>query len=279
MKTLNDDIIHIEKDKYSNINIEELLVRDKRLVTFVGTSKSGTSFLINNLADLLSSKGINTAILDATQNKSSYYIYTKNEESLRKIAFSSIENLSNGVADGIKVKNNLTVYTAVPGENKFLQKAEPVLETLIKNHSLILIDCDLKTSVDYFAYAQEIYLVQSMDVLSIQPLTEALAEMQNKGILDETKIRIIINKFVETAALTEKEIIGGMAFYNDPTMSYMKQLFNKNTVKYMTIPFEQAIYERYLGELANCNINVKGYSGVFLQILEQLGKSVYPFVI
>lgn len=278
MKTLNDDIINIEQEKYSNIDISEMLKGDKKLVTFLGTSKSGTSFLLNNIAELLSSKGINVAILDATQNRSSYYIFTKNEENLRKVAFSSIENLAHGVANGIKVNDNLTVYTAVPGKNEFLMEVEPVLETLIKKHSLILIDCDFKTPIEYFSYAQEIYLVQPMDILSIQPLTEALSEFDNKGVLEERKIRIIINKFVDIGAITEKEIIGGMAFYNEPTMSYMKQLFNKNTVKYITIPFEQSIYEQYLIQLVNCNIDLNGYSRNFLEILEQLGKSIYPFV-
>lgn len=35
------------------------------------------------------------------------------------------------------------------------------METLVKNHSLILIDCDFNTPIEYFAKAQELYLVQS----------------------------------------------------------------------------------------------------------------------
>ena len=35
-------------------NLTRLLSKDKKVVAFVGTSKCGTSFLINNLADLLS---------------------------------------------------------------------------------------------------------------------------------------------------------------------------------------------------------------------------------
>lgn len=51
----------------SNNNLETLLSRDKKLVSFVGTTKNGTSFIVNNLAVLLSSMGINTAILDTTR--------------------------------------------------------------------------------------------------------------------------------------------------------------------------------------------------------------------
>lgn len=278
MKTLDDDIQleNIEQDNYSNINIRELLVGEKKVVAFTGASKSGTSFIVNNVAKLLSSRGVSVAILDATKNNSAYYIYTKNEESLRKIAYKSIENLAHGEAIGIKVDDKLTVYTSLPGNNEYIKKVEPVLETLIKNYSLILIDCDFETPINYFNYAQEIYLIQSMDVLTVQPLTEALSELKNKGILKESKIRIIINKYVELRSITEKEIIGGMAFYNNPTMSYMKQLFDKNSVNYMKIPFEREIYERYLNQLVDCDINLDEYYGEFMQKLKELGSNIYP---
>ena len=51
-----------------------------------------------------------------TKNRNSYYIYTKNEEELRKIAYNSMEKLENGYAEGIKVDRNLTVYTALPND-------------------------------------------------------------------------------------------------------------------------------------------------------------------
>lgn len=279
MKTLNDEVMNIEQENYSDINIKELLRSSKKVVAFLGASKSGTSFILNNIAKLLSSHGINVAILDATKNRNAYYIYTRNEESLRKLALTSIENLTNGIASGIKVSDNLTVYTGLPNEDKHIQKVEPVLETLIKNHSLILIDCDFNTPTNYFEYAQEIYLVQSMDVLTIQPLTEILSKLKDKGLLNDSKIRIIINKYLNLTSITEKEIIGGMAFYNDPTMSYMKELFNKNTTKYITIPFEREIYEKYLEGVVNCDISLEGYSRNFMQILEQLGNNIYPFVV
>lgn len=51
------------------------------------------------------------------------------------------------------------------------------------------------------------------------------------------------NKYVELKGITEKEIIVGMAFYNAPSMSYMKQLFNKNLVQYMKIPLNNQVKE------------------------------------
>lgn len=70
-------------ESYNNTNMQRetdlsnLLTSDKKIVAFVGTSKNGTSFLVNNLAIMLSSRGINTAILDLTKNKNEYYIYTQ----------------------------------------------------------------------------------------------------------------------------------------------------------------------------------------------------------
>ena len=132
---------------YPTDAIDALLTREKKIVTFVGTSKNGTSFLVNNLALSLSKKGIDVAILDATRNRNAYYIYTENEEDLRQIAEKSIPNLINGVAAGLKVDKNLTVYTALPDDDVPMEQYEEILSTLVKNHSLILIDCDFEAGV------------------------------------------------------------------------------------------------------------------------------------
>ena len=276
MRTLADDMKSKSTEPEAYYDVNSLLKDDKKIVTFMGASQSGTSFILNNVAQFLAAKGVDVAILDATGNKNAYYIYTKNEEALRKVASSSIEKLAEGEAKGIKVNNNLTVYTTMPGEDKYIQAVEPILETLLKKHSLILIDCDFKTPIDYFEYATEIYLVQTMEVLTIQPFTEVLSELKNKGMLLESKLRIIINKYLEVNGITEKEIIGGMAYYNDPSMAYMKELFNKNFVPYMTIPFNKQIYEKYVVAVANCDINLQGYPEEFLDLLEQLCKEIYP---
>ncbi len=268
----------INQESYPDINIAELLTKDKKIVTFVGTSKNGTSFILNNIAELLSSQGINVAVLDATKNRNSYYIYTKNEEPLRRISYTSIKDLARGTSKGLKVNSNLTVYTSLPHEQEAIKEVKPVLETLLKYHSLVLIDCDFETPMEYFKHAQEIYLVQSMDVLTIQPLTEFLRDLKIQEILVESKLRVIINKYVKLKSVAEKAIIGGMAFYNDPAMSYMTELFDRNSVKYITIPFEQDIYTRYLDGLINCNITLKGYSKGFMQTLKQLANSVYPLI-
>ncbi len=268
------------KIDYSMSSLNSLLTKDKKIVTFLGTTKNGTSFLINNLAALFSSLGINTAILDMTKNKNSFYIYTNNEEDLRNIAYNSISKLQKGFAEGIKVNKNrnLTVYTALPNDGKDYSDAEPILSTLVQNHSLILIDCDFDTDPSYFASCQEIYLVQSMDILTIQPLTAFLRDLKSKGVLEPEKVRVVINKEVKVRSLTTKVIIGGMSFYNDPSMSFMTELFNKDMVKACSIPFEEAAYSKYLDSMATCNLTISGYSKTFISKLKNLGEMVYPLV-
>ena len=269
----------IEENRiYTTGSLNSILTKDKKIVAFVGASKSGTSFLINNLGCLFSSIGIKTAILDMTKNKNSYYIYTNNDEKLRNIAYTSIENLEKGIAEGINIDRNLSVYTTVPNDGKDYSNGETILSTLIQNESLVLIDCDFETDPSYFANAQEIYLIQSMDILTIQPLTAFLRELKTMGILDPEKLRIVINKEIKVKNLTSKAIIGGMSFYNDPAMSYMTELFNKEKIRACTIPFDENVYSKYLEEVVNCVITINGYSKNFMNNLKLLGNMVYPLL-
>lgn len=260
------------------VDLSNLLVGDKKIVSFVGTSKNGTSFLVNNLATMLSQKGINTAILDLTRNKNAYYIYNQNDDNLRNKAFNCIDNLRSGFADGIPVNKNLTVYTTAPGDNPSFDDYGAILETLVKNHSLILLDCDFETNKNYFDQAQEIYLVQTFDILTIQPLTAFLNILQHEGILKEEKIRVVINKTLKLRKLTEQMIIGGISCYNDPEATYQNQLFNKEFVRHVSIPFEEQTYAKYLERLADCEITLNGYSKLFLDALKKLSDMVYPLI-
>ena len=267
------------KNEYeSTKDLSGLLTPDKKIVTFVGTSKNGTSFMVNNVAELMSSIGVNTAILDTTKNRNSYYIYTKNEEELRTTAAKSITGLVQGVTNGIVVNKNLTVYTSLPDENEDIYKVDEILETLLKTYSLILIDTDFDSPVGYFKQSQETYLVQTYDILTIQPLTAFLRELKAKNILDEKKLRIILNKTIKIRGVSDKTIIGGMAYYNDPAMSFMTELFDRSLIKYVSIPLDEEVYVQYLQSIIECNITLKGYSKVFMQTLKELGNMIYPVV-
>lgn len=269
----------ILRQQYStNVDISNLLTKDKKVVSFVGTTKNGTSFIVNNLAELLSSMGISTAILDMTQSRNAYYIYTNNEERLRKICDNCIGNLRSNIAEGIRVNKNLTVFSPVPGTTPNIDDVGNILSTLVQNYSLVLIDCDFNTPIEYFHSSQEIYLVQSMDVLTIQPLTAFLRDLKDKGILEESKLRIIINKEQKISGISPKVIVGGMAFYNDPSMSFMTELFNRDAVKFVTIPFEEQNYVAYLEALINCRITLKTYTKTLNSRLKELANMVYPLI-
>ena len=258
-------------------NLSTLLTGDKKIVAFVGTTKNGTSFVVNNTAEMLSSMGIETAVLDMTKTKNSYYIYTNNEEELRTIARNCMDNLENGRAEGIKPHRYLSIYTEMPGEEQE-HNIEQILATLVSNHSAILIDTDFDTIPEIFEKAQEIYLVQSMDVLTIQPLTAFLRNLKSKGILKPEKLKIVINKAERVRSLNTKTLIGGMANYNAPSMTYMTELFNKDNIKYCEIPFETQNYVKYLESLVICSISLNGYTKQLISSLKELANMVYPLV-
>lgn len=260
------------------VDVSYLLTQEKKLVAFLGTSKNGTSFLVNNIACILSEKGIKTAIVDLTKNKNSYYIYTKNKEDLRQIAYSSMEALKQGEAKGIEVNRNLTVYTSSPNIKNTNYSIEKMLTTLLKNYDLVVLDCDYTTNKEYFRAAQEIYLVQSMDVLTIQPLTEFLRRLKLKNVLDEQKLKAVINKVQKVKGLNDTMIIGGMSTYNDPEMSIQDRLFNMKTINKTIIPFDSDAYSCYLSGIANCEISIKGYNKNFLSYLGTLADKVYPTI-
>ncbi len=262
-------------EKYPELDIDSIIQERQKIVAFVGTSKNGTSFLVNNVAEILSSNGIDTAILDLTQNRNAYYIYTKNEEELRNQSNYIMNNLKIGRANGIQEHKNLTVYTSPFEKDENLSAVEPIVETLLKMHTVVLLDCDFSTPMRYFKYAQEIYLVQSMDILTIQPLTAFLRQLSDKGMFEESKARVVLNKFMNTKQISEEILIGGISIYNDASMTVRKELFNRRTVKYAVVPFDLKSYLRYLDGLVTCDISLKGYSKEFIQSLKNLANMVY----
>ena len=268
----------IEQTNKIKSNLNFVLTREKKIVIFVGTTKNGTSFVVNNLALTLASMNISTAILDTTQSKNAYYIYTNNDERLRTVAEHSIDNLEKGVANGIEPSKNLTVYTEIPGEEQKHEDVDSILVTLMEKHNVVLIDADFNTPVEYFEKAQEIYLVQSMDILTIQPLTAFLRNLKSKNVLRQEKIKIVINKEQKVRSLSDKLLIGGMSSYNNPSMSLMTDLFDKNSVEYCKIPFEIQNYVKYLDSLVNCEISLRGYTKQLLSSLKELAGMVYPLL-
>ena len=277
-ENIEHDVLKREKIEYPELDMNNLVNPDQKIVAFVGTSKNGTSFLINNVAEILSMNGIDTAILDLTQNRNAYYIYTKNEDELREQSTYIMNNLKVGRANGIQEHKNLTIYTSPFEGDENLQAVEPIVETLVKSHKVVLMDCDFLTPMRYFKYAQEIYLVQSMDILTIQPLTAFLRQLSDKEMLEESKVRVVLNKFIRTKEINEELSPRGISIYNDAGMTVRKELFNRKTVKRIMIPFDLKSYLRYLDGMVTCDVSLKGYNKEFLQSLKNLASMVYPVV-
>ena len=268
--------VETAKNGYPELNIEQIINSNQKIVAFVGTSKNGTSFLVNNVAEILSINGIDTAILDLTKNRNSYYIYTKNDERLRNQSNYITNSLKAGNANGIVEHKGLTIYTSPVEGDENLEAVEPIVETLLQSHTVVLMDCDFTTPMRYFKYAQEIYLVQSMDILTIQPLTAFIRQLTDKGMFEPSKARVVLNKFTRTKEINENILIGGMSIYNDAGMTVRKELFDRRNVPSITIPFDFKSYLRYLDGLVICNISLKGYDKEFLQTLKNLASMVYP---
>ncbi|MBO4815957.1 MAG: hypothetical protein J5507_03360 [Clostridia bacterium] len=278
----NEDTIsnEIAETNYKPVNndFSGLISKDKKIVSFVGTTKNGTSFVVNNVAHLLASRGIKTAILDMTKTRNAYYIYTNSDERLIEKAKNCIYKLRSGVTEGIEINKNLSVYTSIPEDDSDYSDVNAILGTLIKNYSVVLIDCDFDTPMEYFDSSQETYLVQSMDVLTMQPLTAFLRNLQSKGILKEEKLRVVINKGVNIKSVSIKTLIGGISKYNDPSMTYMKDLFNKDNIRFYVIPFELPNYIKYLDSVITCQISLNGYTKPLIAALNELGNIIYPIL-
>ena len=78
--------------------------------------------------------------------------------------------------------------------------------------------------------------------------------------------------------LNDKMILGGMAKYNEPSMTLQRDLFDPNTIKYISIPFEEQTYARYIEAIALCKVSLNGYSERFLNSLQELANMVYPLL-
>lgn len=253
---------------YNNFN--------SRTVIFIGTSKNGISFTANSLGMVLASVGVNTALLDMTKNRNNYYISTSNDESLRVIATDSISKLRNNIANGVPVERNLTVYTALPNDSDEYKDAQNILPTLYQNHQLVIIDADYTTDFEYFKMADEIYLVQSLDVLTIQPLTTFLKDLKKQNIINDEKIKVIINQNIPVKGLNKQIIVEGLSTYNSPSMSVIEPLFDRNKVKVYSIDFDMNAYQKYMENIAYCKFEIAGYPRKTIEQLKIIAQEIYP---
>ena len=247
----------------------------KKAVCFVGAHKTGTTFIINAIANVLTSRGVSVAILDLTYNRDSYLIYTNRDLDQQDIAANSLNNLAIGQDRPFRL-GNLSVYTGVPRMSKNRLDVYKAIEIAKREHSVVLIDCDFTTKKDVpdvFRYAQSIYVVQDMDTLNILPITMFLKEL--KGIdVDIAKISVIINKYLK-CSVKKEDILGALSYYTSPDLSVMEALLPKN-VRSFIIPFDEQNYLRYIENVSACKMNFSGFSDSFKQAMSILIQDVFP---
>lgn len=276
----NIDIDNIKYDSnkktYKIPYLEAFKNENKRIIAFVGTSKNGTSFLINSSAVLLSSIGIKTAILDMTKNRNSYYLATASDKDLKNKASTCFEKLEKGNADGIEISKTLSVFTSEPGNGKTYSDVENMYKTLLEEYDLILVDTDFDTNFGFYAGADEIFLVQSLDILTMQPLTKHLKDLKDENLISDNNLKIVINKEVALKGLSRKMVVGGISTYNNPSMSFMTKLFDKEKVITCSIPFDITVYQKYLENIVYCKYDISGYPKKFIEELKILASLIYP---
>ena len=244
-----------------------------KIVSFVGASKTGTTFLVNLVANYFALKGVKTAILDLTKKKNSYYIYTKNEEELRKQTYECLNRLSSGVEIGLKLNNDyLTVFTTLPNDNIASYNINNMLNTLRGKYDVVLIDADFASPIECFENSEEIYAVQDTDILNIQDLTLFIRELKTRS-MDLNKIKFIINKFIKSD-LTEKIILGGISNYNDPEMKFMDNLFDVSKIKYDTIPFSIDTFKVSIDQIVNCKIDLRQYNAKLISCIKKIENKI-----
>ena len=196
----------------------------RKVVCFVGSHKTGTTFIINAVAAFLTRRGIKTAIVDVTKNKDSYFVYAINNEVNREIAAKSLSSLAQGRNCPLEV-NRISLYTGIPGQiNKENMDSMKMIEMAKNKHSVVLVDCDFDTPLEFFKISQNVYIVQDMDILSLQPITTFLRELKYRGVNLE-KAKVIINKHLK-CGLPVKRIIEGISYYSNPEMTIYFLLMN-----------------------------------------------------
>ena len=252
----------------------------KKMVVFVGANKVGTTFVTNAVAHSVASAKIKTSIIDMTRDRSLYYIYADESKALKNRAAECMQRLSEGEDYYIETMNShLKLYTSLAGslsDQRRGYKHRVVIDTVKKNCNLTIVDADFTTPIDYFDQADEIYLIQDLDVLKIQDVTLFLRELNARG-LDKKKIKLIINRFVKTS-ITPKIIIGALDFYHDPMGTYVDSGLMPNKVDYSIIPYNLNNYAKYVESLHKMsgNFNYKSYSADFNQAIDEIVAKVYP---
>ena len=245
----------------------------KKIVCFVGAPKVGTTFCINAVGTFLARNKVKTAIVDVTRKRDLYTIYTYDNTGKRNIAAESLRYASNGFNEPL-VYDKLSIYTAMPGEDRKSYNTNLIIDTIMQNNNVILIDADFTTPTDFFRLCQEIYIVQDMNVLNINQISIFLRQLKSKGI-PLHKVRVIINKHVR-CTLTAKEILDGIAVYTSYDLKMYDELLNSSTIPYYILPFDTENYRKYIEMVHKYSNKFASFTDDFRQNLVKIINAIYP---
>ena len=245
----------------------------KKTVCFVGAPKVGTTFCINAIGTYLAKQKVKTAFVDLTRKRDMYTIYTYDNTGKRNIAGDSLRYASNGKNEPL-IYDKLSIYTAVPGEDRKSYNPSVLVNTIVKNNNVVLIDADFSTPLDYFRLAQDIYIVQDMNILNISQITMFLRELKQRGIGTD-KIKIIINKYVN-CSLSSKDIVDGIATYTSYDLKMYDELFNPKRIQYFILPFDVENYKKYIDMVYKYSNKFSTFTKDFQENLNQIINTIYP---
>lgn len=245
----------------------------KKVVCFVGAPKTGTTFCVNAIGTFLAKTKVKTAIVDVTRKRDTYIMYTYDNEGKRSIAAESLKYASNGMNQPLMYEK-LSVYTAVPGEDRKPYNANRIIDTIMLKNNVVLLDTDFTTPLDFFRLCQEIYIVQDMDVLNIPQVTAFLSELKNRGIPLE-KVRVIINKHVK-CSLTASDIIEGITTYTSYDLKTYKELIQKNNLASYIVPFDVSNYKKYVEMVYKYSNQFSSFTEDFRISLNKIINAIYP---
>lgn len=159
------------------------------IIAFTGLKQSGKTFLVNNLAEVLSSKGEKVAIIDISKSRDLYHFY-----------FSNIDKNSNGALtlqeqDSISYAN-IDIYTSKEFDitQEYFKRLPKNILQMKEKYKVILLDIDLD-------YIENIRLEHYCNFVNLV-LTQCYLNNEDKEkmlkMIGLEKINIILNKFLET---------------------------------------------------------------------------------
>ena len=147
-----------------------------------------------------------------------------------------------------------------------------VIDTAKENCNLLIIDCDYTTPIEYLEKAQEIYVVQDLDLLKVRETQEYFRDLKSRNI-DWSKLRVIFNNVVPCKITPKQLIKNGLTYYSDTTNTYTEEF--ERIKQYIEINLEPANYSNYIDGMNSGRINFDKFSVDFKQKIDALSKLVY----